>query len=208
MVRQFMIKQWNSVQLPDILYHDDGYFILRFKNFDEKEEILMNGPYTIKNMTMLLRDWSHDFNMKTDMLRTVPVWVKLPNLPLRLWGAKSLNKIWMMIEVDATKQMPKEITIRNHECTLVQQAIEYEWLPKFCGRCQTFGHNLVENTNLPEVASINDEGALVWETPKQRYGKSTNSKNPQDKHNVICSNGFTALGDLADPVEHITIEPC
>ncbi|XP_058784641.1 uncharacterized protein LOC131659469 [Vicia villosa] len=164
MVKQFMIRQWNTVQLPDLLYHDDRYFIMRFKSMKEKEEILMNGPYTIKNIPMLLRDWKPDFCMKKDMLRTIPIWVKLPQLPLEMWGAKSLNKIGsaigspvvtdectaqklrasyarILVEIDATQQMPKEITIQNHEGKKVKQAIKYEWLPKFCGRCQNFGHN-------------------------------------------------------------------
>jgi hypothetical protein len=53
----------------------------------------MNGPYTIRNMPMLLREWKPNFNLKNDMLRTIPIWVKLPQLPLYLWGVKSLSKI-------------------------------------------------------------------------------------------------------------------
>ncbi|XP_058733512.1 uncharacterized protein LOC131605135 [Vicia villosa] len=173
MVEQFMIRNWNTVQLLDLLYHDDGYFIMRFKSIKKKEEILMNGPYTIRNMPMLLRDWKPGFNMKNDMLRTIPIWVKLPQLPLELWGAKSLNKIGsaivtpvvidectaqklrasyarILIEIDATQQVPKEITIHNHEGKKVKQAIEYEWMPKFCGRCQKFRHNCATKRIIPQ----------------------------------------------------------
>ncbi|KAK2448812.1 hypothetical protein QL285_008059 [Trifolium repens] len=77
-VKQFMIRNWNFVQLPDMFYNDEGYFILRFHSFQDKDAVLMQGPYTIRNMPMLLRDWKPDFSLRRDMLCTVPIWVKLP----------------------------------------------------------------------------------------------------------------------------------
>jgi hypothetical protein len=29
-VKQFMIKMWNLVKLPDMYYNEEGYFLLRF----------------------------------------------------------------------------------------------------------------------------------------------------------------------------------
>ncbi|XP_058783598.1 uncharacterized protein LOC131658307 [Vicia villosa] len=164
MVKQFMTKNWNTVKLPDLLYHNDGYFLMKFKSFKEKEEILMNGSYMIKNMPMILRDWKPNFSMKNDMLRTIPLWVKFPQLLLELWGASSLQKIGsaigrpvvtdectahklrvsyarLLVEIDATQEAPTSITIQNSEGEKVNQPIEYEWMPKFWGRCQKFGHN-------------------------------------------------------------------
>ncbi|XP_058733384.1 uncharacterized protein LOC131604993 [Vicia villosa] len=171
-VKQFMMKNWNTVQLPDLLYHDDGYFLMKFKSFKE-EEILMNGPYMIKNMPMILRDWKPNFSMKKDMLRTIPLWVKLPQLPLEYWGANSLKKIGsaigrpvvtdectahklrvsyarILVEIDATQEVPKVVTIQNAEGELVSQDVEYEWLPKFCGKCQRFGHNCATKKFIPQ----------------------------------------------------------
>lgn len=124
-------------------------------------------------MPMLLRDWKSDFNMKNDMLRTIPIWVKLPQIPLELCGATSLNKIgsaigthvvtyecttqkWrssyarLLIEVDVTMLVPKEITIQNYEGKLVKQVVQYEWLSNFCGRCQKFGHSCDTKRSVPQ----------------------------------------------------------
>lgn len=92
-VKQFMESNWSFVKLPDLFYNDGGYFIMRFHSFQEKDEVLSKGPYTILNMPMLLRDWSPDFNLKRDKLRSIPIWIKLPQLPLYLWGATSMGKI-------------------------------------------------------------------------------------------------------------------
>jgi hypothetical protein len=135
-VKQFMTKMWNFVQLPYMYYNEEGYFIMRFHSYADRDKVFMNGPYTIRNMPMLLREWKPNFNLKNDMLRTIPIWVKLPQLPLYLWGVKSLSKIGsalghplvtdectankfrisyarLLVEVDITKELPKEITITD-----------------------------------------------------------------------------------------------
>jgi hypothetical protein len=167
-VKGFMTTQWNFVKLPDMLYNEEGYFILRFHSIQEKEEVLMKGPYTIHKMPMLLRDWKPDFSLKKDMLRTIPIWVKLPQLPLYLWGQKSLEKIGsalgnpvvsdectaqklrasyarILVEMDVTKPMATEIIIKDKEGQKMTQPVEYEWRPKFCQRCQKVGHSCDDN---------------------------------------------------------------
>ncbi|XP_058746634.1 uncharacterized protein LOC131619563 [Vicia villosa] len=164
MVKHFMMKNWNFVKMPDMFYNDEGYFILHFHSYDDKELVFMKGPYTIRNMLMLLRDWSPDFDLKRDMLRTLPIWVKLPHLPLYLWGKKSLSKIGsalgnplvtdecttnrlrvsyarIVVEIDITQTPVSEITIRDTEGKKLKQPVEYEWKPKYCKRCQMVGHN-------------------------------------------------------------------
>ncbi|CAI8588750.1 unnamed protein product [Vicia faba] len=37
-VKNFMVKSWNFLQLPDMYYHEEGYFILQFKTFRERDE--------------------------------------------------------------------------------------------------------------------------------------------------------------------------
>ncbi|KAK2361560.1 hypothetical protein QL285_086692 [Trifolium repens] len=162
-VKQFMIRTWSFVKLPDMFFNEEGYFILRFHSFSDKDAVLMQGPYTIRNMPMLLRDWKPDFSLKRDMLRTLPIWVKLPQLPLYLWGVKSLSKIGsalgnplvtdectahklrvsyarMLIEMDVTQELPHDITIRDNEGNKMKQLVEYEWKPVFCENCQKVGH--------------------------------------------------------------------
>ncbi|XP_058733334.1 uncharacterized protein LOC131604938 [Vicia villosa] len=162
-VKQFIERNWNFVKLPDLFYNDEGYFIMRLHSFQEKEAVLSKGPYTILNMPMLIRDWSPDFNLKRDILKTIPIRVTLPHLPLYLWGARSLGRIGsilgtqivtdectaqrlrvsyarILIEVDITQELPTEIVIKDTEGNKMTQVLEYEWKPKFCGKCKKFGH--------------------------------------------------------------------
>ncbi|CAK8562815.1 unnamed protein product [Lathyrus sativus] len=46
-VKNFMQRMWNFVKMPDLYYHDDGYFLLIFNSQEDKEAVMMKGPYTI-----------------------------------------------------------------------------------------------------------------------------------------------------------------
>ncbi|CAK8542187.1 unnamed protein product [Lathyrus sativus] len=163
-VKNFMTRNWNFVQLPDMYYNDEGYFILRFKSFKDRDEVLLRGPYMIRNIPLLIREWRPGFKFKDEILRTLPIWVKLPQLPIILWGDTSLNKIGsalgnpimtdectanrlrvsyarILVEMDIRKELPQIITIGDNEGEKIQQPIEYEWRPLFCSKCQKVGHS-------------------------------------------------------------------
>lgn len=91
-MKNYMMKVWNYVQLPDMYYQDGGYLILKFKAIDEMDAILMKGPYYIRGMPMVLMELRLGFNFKTNMQITIPIWIKLPQLPLYLWGGETWVK--------------------------------------------------------------------------------------------------------------------
>ncbi|CAK8530777.1 unnamed protein product [Lathyrus sativus] len=53
-VKQFMSKSWNFVKLLDMFYNKEGFFILRFHSFQDKDLVLMKGSYSIRNRPMML----------------------------------------------------------------------------------------------------------------------------------------------------------
>lgn len=63
-IKNFMQKMWNFVQLPDLYYHDEGYFILRFKNSEDMDVVLMKGQYSIRGMSVLIKECNPEFNLK------------------------------------------------------------------------------------------------------------------------------------------------
>ncbi|XP_058752736.1 uncharacterized protein LOC131625918 [Vicia villosa] len=169
MLKQYMTQMWKFVQLPDMVYHDEGYFILKCRSHSDKEAVMMKEPYTLQNIPLLLREWKPWFRLKNDILRTLPIWVKLPQLPLYLWGVRILNKIGsalgnplvidectdsklhvsyshILVEVDVMQELKKTINIRDVEGRKLQQPIEYEWKPLFCEKFEKFGYTCKENT--------------------------------------------------------------
>ncbi|XP_058757392.1 uncharacterized protein LOC131630645 [Vicia villosa] len=203
-LKNFMIKSWNFVPLPDMYFNEEGYFILRFNSFSDRDDVMMKGPYTIRNMPVLLREWNPDFKLKEDFLRTLPLWIKLPQLPIYLWGETSLNKIGsalgiplvtdectanklrvsyarILVEMDITKELPEEITIRDKDGNKMQQSIEYEWKPSYCNRCHKPGHNCNQPKTQakqwkPKAKPAVPETAVVSEHKADR----TEATNPQE----------------------------
>ncbi|XP_058776969.1 uncharacterized protein LOC131651321 [Vicia villosa] len=46
----------------------------------------------------------------------------------------------ILVEIDITRKLLHEITIKDNDGRKLQKAIEYEWRPKFCDKCQRVGH--------------------------------------------------------------------
>lgn len=93
---------------------------------------------------MFLREWKPALNLKNDILWTLPIWVKLPQLPLHLWGATSLSKISnslgnplatdecttnkfrisyvrILLEVDIAQELAMETTIKDSKVRRMKQ---------------------------------------------------------------------------------------
>lgn len=207
-VKNFMAKVWNFVTLPDLYYHEEGYFLLRFKNHDDMDAVMMKGSYTIRNRPMILKEWHPDYNVMEDMLRTLPIWVTLPLLPLRLWGARSLNKIGsligvplvtdectahklrvsyarILVEVDITRKLMDEFTIKDLDGKMIRQKIEYEWRSKFCEKCQKVGHKCGEEVK-----------RKIWKPkPQQREPilENTQTTPKEDKIHVVEETDWTVV---------------
>ncbi|XP_058762881.1 uncharacterized protein LOC131636267 [Vicia villosa] len=194
-VKNYMAKFWNFVQLPGIYYHEEGYFLLKFHSLHDRDQVQMKGPYSIHGAPMVLKEWYPKFEFKRDMLRTLPIWVKLPNLPLHYWGggAKSLGKIGsvlgtplctdectanklrvsyarILVEIDVTSKQKDSIIIRDSIGRKIEHPIEYEWKPKYCEKCMKVGHNC-DKEKLKVVKQWQQK-----KDPKQDTGKAVLKK--------------------------------
>ncbi|KAI5423833.1 hypothetical protein KIW84_030161 [Lathyrus oleraceus] len=200
-VKKFMEKNWNSVSLPELYYNEEGYFIVRFRNQEDREHVLAQGPYFIYGKPLFLRQWSSDFEMKEDILWVMPLWVTFPQLPLHLWGEKCLAKIAssigkpitmdecttkklrvsyarMLVEVDVTQKLRNSINVRDHNNKLVQQCIEYEWVPKYCHKCLKIGHDCALKK------PMNHQVKKIWQ-PVGNLQKSEPSQGDQTQRGEV-----------------------
>lgn len=77
MVKYFMVRVWNFVQLPNMYYRDDKYFLLWFKSHEDRNAVMMKELYTYRSIHVIIKEWRPNFSLKQDMMRTLPIWVKL-----------------------------------------------------------------------------------------------------------------------------------
>lgn len=65
-----------------------GYYIIRFQNKEDMLEILYKN-----NKPIILKAWTHDFNLAKKFPIKIPLWVKFLNLPMTCWGRDSPSRI-------------------------------------------------------------------------------------------------------------------
>ena len=64
-----------------------------FKEGEAKRLILRNIPYFMGPQGLYLNKWNPDFDPTQHVSSAVPVWVRLPHLPLNCWNPKTLEII-------------------------------------------------------------------------------------------------------------------
>jgi hypothetical protein len=128
------------------------------------------------------------------------------------------------VEVDITKDLPKEITITDSYGGKMKQQVEYEWKPTFCDKCQKFGHKCgvkkgPVKTWIPKTIpkEVNEEHMSANQrvvTPTRTVSSKNNDldngewtkvskggrdkgKRPESAEAIIYGNGFETLGENA-----------
>ncbi|XP_056689965.1 uncharacterized protein [Spinacia oleracea] len=159
-IKRYITANWTHVGTPNVFLHDDGYFIIQFDSVDDRNTIMSGGPYTFFNKPMIIKPWSSEFNFYEEVLRVIPLWVRLPNLPLNCWSSDSLSRIAsllgvpvcaddctsrqqrvsfarILVEMDVTAVLPDHIWIEDINGTTFKQQnvnkapqVKKVWVPK------------------------------------------------------------------------------
>ncbi|KAI3930317.1 hypothetical protein MKW92_031134 [Papaver armeniacum] len=142
----------------------NGHFLLQFSSDEDKIRVLeTSGLLHIEGKTLIFRkwDWKLKFD-KVEMLKSVPVWVKIYNLPLFLWNSSFLSKVGSALGIpicaDQTTLKQQRLNYARIYIQVVSSKplldtllisvkgidyllnLEYDWKPLRCTDCFTFGH--------------------------------------------------------------------
>ncbi|XP_021727809.1 uncharacterized protein LOC110694913 [Chenopodium quinoa] len=130
----------------------------------DKDTILCSGLQMYMGKPAIIKPWSPKFDFGAEILRTIPLWVKFPNLPLNCWGPETLSRIGsllgvtifsdecttrqlrvsfarVLIEINVTKPLPKSVFVESPSKEILELKVVYEWTPPFCSKCNKVGHD-------------------------------------------------------------------
>ncbi|XP_060190914.1 uncharacterized protein LOC132620253 [Lycium barbarum] len=133
-MRRFVSQMWSSIADPAIFYHNEGYYVVKFQDKDDMNKILFAGPYSINNRPLILKPWIPFFELDTEFLSKIPLWVTFPKLPVSCWTSNALGRIGsaigtplyadgcttkqtrisyarMLIQANVTKPLPSKIKV-------------------------------------------------------------------------------------------------
>ena len=146
---------------------------------------------------LYLNRWTPSFDPASEIPKDVPVWVRLPNLPIHCWNTPSLQAIGnglgryidraeprdqyscaqICVEVDLEFSLPEAIKLKVGVWSHIQQ-LDYEQLPFKCRGCHEYGHFL---RNCPKTAPIPTEkaGEEGWQQAKKGRSRARGQRREQ-----------------------------
>jgi len=170
-VDESLRKAWGPA-LQQVMSNGRGLFLLRIADSEFRRKILEGGTVTVARIPLMLQQWEPGIELNKESLQSVPIWVRLRNLPCSFWSAHSISKIASVLGkplyVDQrTEQMDMltfarvcvEITVQQDireslklelRGKLVVVDVEYEWRPLACMKCRIFGHECNVDANETE----------------------------------------------------------
>jgi len=158
---KYMANAWNCNATLHI--HDSGWLIFQFSSASDMGRVLRRGPYSVQGKPLVLKPMPPYFDFGKPDMSSVPVWVRLLNLPLECWSPACLSKISsvigkhircddltlsmsrvsfarVMVEVTLTDDLPHSISLSMPDGTIINQKVIYEYKPRFCSFCCITGH--------------------------------------------------------------------
>jgi len=166
-IKSFIKKLWAQYEIDQIIQVRKGLFLVRFVHLNDKISAEKRGFHFFGNKPFVVKGWNADLELNIEHMKSLPLWVRLPNLELKYWGISSLSKIGslighpkktdqftkaksmihyarLLIEVPIEGPFPDHVDFFNEKGQLIRQQVQYEWLPTKCVHCKMLGHTSEE----------------------------------------------------------------
>jgi hypothetical protein len=197
-----------------------GFFVFSFARKVDRDLVFRSGPYFMGSRGMFLAPWTLDFNPGAE-ITAAPIWVRLPHLPLHLWGLSSLEEIGnklgrfldsaepkgdqytctrICVEVNLENGLSDAIKLSLGEWCHIQE-LDYEQIPFKCLRCHAYGHFAKScPKSFEEPGPVKeDDFQPVTNRRRQLRRKDPPTQAPKATHTAEASlenkNSFDALKD-------------
>ncbi|PKU74964.1 hypothetical protein MA16_Dca021203 [Dendrobium catenatum] len=80
-----MNKAWKLKGSFSLLSLADDFFLLKFTSAEDFDMVRTGGPWFLLGKPFILQEWSPKFKPKRDETGSIPLWIKILDLPLALW---------------------------------------------------------------------------------------------------------------------------
>ena len=71
----------------------NGFFLLQFLLGENGSKVLEGGPWLIGGRVFILKKWERGLDARKDLLQSVPMRVRFPQLGLHLWSSNIIGRI-------------------------------------------------------------------------------------------------------------------
>uniref|UniRef100_A0A803PUK6 Reverse transcriptase zinc-binding domain-containing protein n=1 Tax=Cannabis sativa TaxID=3483 RepID=A0A803PUK6_CANSA len=170
------------------------FTLVKFRDETTRDMVLEAGVIHFDKKPVILRPWTTEMDA-AKMINSVPVWIRLNGLGLQYWGKKNLSALVstigkpimidkvtqdrsmvkfarILVDMVISEDPLKSISFINERKQLMEQLIEYEWIPSKCSACGNLGHI---------VANCHKEQPVVWRK-KQTGDIKASREEKKEKH--------------------------
>ncbi|GAV93098.1 DUF4283 domain-containing protein/zf-CCHC_4 domain-containing protein, partial [Cephalotus follicularis] len=163
-VKETLEKKWGSVGQFSVHMAGNGIFMIKFENAQARDWVLDNGPWDVWGYHLALRQWKKDMSLELGVCKSMPIWVRLRNVPVPYWNKMGLSYIASVlgkplhmdantthrhalmfarvcVEMPASSSFPDSITLELEDGSTIQVGVEYPWKPPACTLCKVFDHS-------------------------------------------------------------------
>ncbi|GAV93056.1 DUF4283 domain-containing protein [Cephalotus follicularis] len=211
-VKEQLEKKWGKWGSVKVITGANGNFLFKFDNSASCDLVLSNGPWEVWGAYLALRRWEEGMSLSKDSFSSIPVWVKLANVPPELWtrpglsyvasalgvplcmdaatsAGNRLNFARVCVEMKASSSFPNSFKVRRRSGILAEVMVQYVWKPSVCSACRVFDHSskqcqLVEDKTLPAQVYGEEIQNLSQKEPVTREGSDMDNAMVQDESNT------------------------
>lgn len=67
--------------------------MFKFPYEKRRAEVIKGGPHHIGGRLLIIRKWIPNTELKEEVFKELPIWIKLSNVPFSLWSDEGLGYI-------------------------------------------------------------------------------------------------------------------
>ncbi|XP_022032619.1 uncharacterized protein LOC110933720 [Helianthus annuus] len=90
---------WSKFGFVKAMMNSSGFFFFKFDSKEGMAKVLEGGPWLIRKVPLFLNVWSPSISLKKGGIKSVPVWVKLHNVPIAVYTDDGLSLLASKIGV-------------------------------------------------------------------------------------------------------------
>ncbi|XP_021986427.1 uncharacterized protein LOC110882805 [Helianthus annuus] len=79
--------------------NEKGFFFFKFKTKRGLEQLLEDGPWMVRNVPIILNEWTPSTTLVEEDITSIPVWVKMHDVPLPAFTEDGLSLLASKIGV-------------------------------------------------------------------------------------------------------------
>ncbi|XP_022003024.1 uncharacterized protein LOC110900443 [Helianthus annuus] len=98
-VEYYAKNVWAKFGFSKLMMNSAGFFFFKFGSNEGMMKVLEGGPWLIRKIPLFLNKWSPKVSLKKDGIKTIPLWVKLHNVPIAVYTDDGLSLLASKIGV-------------------------------------------------------------------------------------------------------------